>query len=172
MQPEVELGYSEEEFQQAFGFYQQFDVSKAIEDMQAAANALRKVDPCKGKIGSIGFCLGGKLSYLAAAHCQMDVAICYYGVGIEEDLDLQRGASAVLLLCILQNWISLSQKKLARKVSNCLSNSGPVWKFIPIQERIMRLIRQGVTRTTDHLPRWLTLDRLRLFAEPWARTTI
>ncbi|MBT3705513.1 MAG: dienelactone hydrolase family protein, partial [Proteobacteria bacterium] len=31
MEPNVELGYSEEEFQKAFGFYQQFDIAKAIE---------------------------------------------------------------------------------------------------------------------------------------------
>ena len=89
MESEVELGYSEEDFQKAFGFYQQLDVPKSIEDMQAATNALRELEQCKGKIGSIGFCLGGKLSYLTAAHCGVDVAVCYYGVGIEEDLDLK-----------------------------------------------------------------------------------
>ena len=41
MEPEIELGYSEEDFQKAFGFYQQFDVPKSIEDMQAATSALR-----------------------------------------------------------------------------------------------------------------------------------
>ena len=30
MGSEVELGYSEEDFQKAFGFYQQFDVLKSI----------------------------------------------------------------------------------------------------------------------------------------------
>ena len=89
MELEVELGYSEEDFQKAFGFYQKFDVPKCIEDMQAATKVLRDLDECKGKVGSIWFCLGGKLSYLAAAHCAVDVAVCYYGVGIEEDLDLK-----------------------------------------------------------------------------------
>ena len=98
MEPEVELGYSEEEFQKAFGFYQKFDVSKSIEDMQAATNALRQVDSCKGKVGSIGFCLGGKLSYLTAAHCEIDVAVCYYGVGIEEDLELRERITCPLVM--------------------------------------------------------------------------
>jgi len=98
MEPEVELGYSEEEFQKAFGFYQKFDVSKSIEDMRAATNVLRQVDSCKGKVGSIGFCLGGKLSYLAAAHCEIDVAVCYYGVGIEEDLELRERITCPLVM--------------------------------------------------------------------------
>ena len=88
MEPGVELGYSEEEFQKAFGFYQEFDIAKAIEDMQAATSALQAHDACKGRVGAVGFCLGGKLSYLAAAHCGIDAAVCYYGVGIEADLDL------------------------------------------------------------------------------------
>ena len=57
--------------------------------MQASASALRSHDACKGKIGAVGFCLGGKLSYLAAAHCNLDAAVSYYGVGIEADLDLK-----------------------------------------------------------------------------------
>ena len=71
MEPEVELGYSEEDFQKAFGFYQKFDVPKCIEDMQAATKVLRDLDECKGKVGSIGFCLGGKdqFSRPSAALC-------------------------------------------------------------------------------------------------------
>src|SRR5262249_35634419 len=42
---------------------------------------------CEGKVGAIGFCLGGKLAYLAAAESGVDSAVCYYGVGIEQSLD-------------------------------------------------------------------------------------
>ena len=38
--------------------------------------------------GALGFCLGGKLAYLAAAHSGVDAAVGYYGVGIEGALDL------------------------------------------------------------------------------------
>ena len=48
MEPGVELGYSEEEFQKAFGFFQQFDIAKAIEDMQAATTILQAHEACKG----------------------------------------------------------------------------------------------------------------------------
>ena len=42
---------------------------------------------CDGKVGALGFCLGGKLAYLAAARADVDCAVGYYGVGIEDDLD-------------------------------------------------------------------------------------
>ena len=86
LEPGVEL--SEAEFDKAFGLYQKFDVPKAVEDIAASVAALRAEPACVGKIGALGFCLGGALAYLAAAHCGVDSAVGYYGVGIEKMLDL------------------------------------------------------------------------------------
>ncbi len=88
MEPGIELGYSEEDFGKAFGYYQKFDVDKAVVDMTTTVAAMQKMDKHKGGIGTIGFCLGGKLAYLAAAHSGVDVAVGYYPVGIEAELDL------------------------------------------------------------------------------------
>ena len=43
----------------------------------------------RAKLGpvSVGFCLGGKLSYLCAARLQVEVAVSYYGVKIENYLE-------------------------------------------------------------------------------------
>ena len=88
MEPGIELGYGEEDMGKAFGYYEQFNIDNAISDMTATVNAMRNMEGVKGKIGSLGFCLGGKLSYLAAAHCGVDVAVAHYAVGIEQDIDL------------------------------------------------------------------------------------
>src|SRR5262252_8432931 len=84
LEPGVEL--SEAEFDKAFGLYQKFDVPKAVEDIGASVAALRAEPACVGKIGALGFCLGGALAYLAAAHSGVDCAVSYYGVGIEKRL--------------------------------------------------------------------------------------
>ncbi|MGH8430901.1 MAG: dienelactone hydrolase family protein, partial [Solimonas sp.] len=86
-QPNVELGYSPEDWQKAFGFYQGFDEAKGMDDVQAAITALRQRPEVGGKVGVLGFCLGGKLAYLAACRTDADVAVGYYGVGIEAALD-------------------------------------------------------------------------------------
>ena len=70
----------------AFGFYQRFDADQSIKDIADALKALRARPECNGKVGALGFCLGGKLAYLAAARTDVDCAVCYYGVGIEADL--------------------------------------------------------------------------------------
>lgn len=87
IEPGVELGYNEEDFQKALAYRQQFDLDKSIEDIAAALSTLRAMPQCVGKAGALGFCLGGKLAYLAAARTGIDCAVSYYGVGIEQALD-------------------------------------------------------------------------------------
>jgi carboxymethylenebutenolidase len=86
LEPNVELGYGEEDFKRAFGFYQRFDEDKGAKDIKSAVGALRKVKGCNGKVAALGYCLGGKLAYLAAARAGVDAAIGYYGVYIEKNL--------------------------------------------------------------------------------------
>jgi carboxymethylenebutenolidase len=82
-QPDVELGYTPQDWERAFGFYKGFDEALGVQDIQACLNALRqRPDVADGKAGVLGFCLGGKLAYLAACRTDTDAAVGYYGVGI------------------------------------------------------------------------------------------
>ena len=102
MDPMVELGYSQEDFGRAFEYFGKFDFAKAIEDMTATVDHLKGMDAVTGKHGkqvaALGYCLGGKLAYLAAAHSGVDAAIGYYGVRIDQDLDLKDKIKCPLLL--------------------------------------------------------------------------
>ena len=84
---DVDLGYTEADWKKAFDYFQRFDVDKGVQDITAAVKALRARPEVTGKIGALGFCLGGKLAYLAAARSGVDVAVGYYGVGIEGSLN-------------------------------------------------------------------------------------
>ncbi|MET3180649.1 UNVERIFIED_ORG: carboxymethylenebutenolidase [Variovorax guangxiensis] len=87
-EPNVELGYSEADWQRAFALYDGFDEAKGMEDMQASITALRQRPEVQdAKVGVLGFCLGGKLAYLSACRTDADVAVGYYGVGIDAALD-------------------------------------------------------------------------------------
>ncbi len=102
-QPNVELGYTEADWQKAFGFYKGFDEAKGVDDIQTAISALRgRPELTGGKVGVLGFCLGGKLAYLAATRTDADVAVGYYGVGIEAALGEAAKISKPLLLHIAE----------------------------------------------------------------------
>ena len=58
-----------------------------VQDIVAAVAALRARSECTGKVGALGFGLGGKLAYLAAAEAGVDCAVSYYGFGIDFGLN-------------------------------------------------------------------------------------
>ncbi len=78
---------SEAEWQRAFELFQGFDVAKGVDDLKATLAAMRGLDGCSGAVGSIGYCLGGKLAYLMATRSDADCNVSYYGVGIDDLLD-------------------------------------------------------------------------------------
>ena len=84
IEPGIELTYTEADFERAFGYFGQFDLDTAVEDIAAAMDTLEGLDECIGKIGFMGFCLGGKLAYLTAARLEPAVAVSFYGVGLPE----------------------------------------------------------------------------------------
>ncbi len=72
---------SEAEWQKAFALMNGYDGDEGVEDIQAAIDYLR-ARGC-AKIGTIGFCLGGRMVFLAACRTNADAHASYYGVGIE-----------------------------------------------------------------------------------------
>ncbi|MFT3719591.1 dienelactone hydrolase family protein [Pseudorhodoferax sp.] len=58
-------------------------------DAQAAVAALRALpEVAGGRVGTMGFCLGGLLAYVACAATDVDAGIAYYGGGIDDRLAL------------------------------------------------------------------------------------
>jgi carboxymethylenebutenolidase len=74
---------SEAEWKRAFELFNAFDVEAGVKDIAATIDAMRADPRCNGKVGAVGFCLGGLLAYLTAARTDADVSVGYYGVGLE-----------------------------------------------------------------------------------------
>lgn len=102
-EPGVQLGYSPADWQRAFGFFQGFDQDLGVQDIQASLDALRTQPEFAGQAGVLGFCLGGKLAYLSACRTDAEVAVGYYGVGIEQALNEAPNIRGRLLLHIAEN---------------------------------------------------------------------
>jgi carboxymethylenebutenolidase len=81
---------------------QQLDFDLAGADITATLGHLRGMDVCNGMVGSVGFCLGGTLSYLCAATARvdgrgLDAAVSYYGSGVQEMLRMADGIECPVL---------------------------------------------------------------------------
>jgi carboxymethylenebutenolidase len=76
--PGVELDYSPESAQAGRGFMMQIGMETALKDIVACIDHARRLVP-SGKVGVIGYCLGGSLAWLSATHLNPDVAVGYYG---------------------------------------------------------------------------------------------
>jgi carboxymethylenebutenolidase len=98
IKPGIELGYSPEEYETGLRYYRRFDSAQAILDIGDALTALRKIPGCSGKVGALGFSLGGKLALLAAARLPFDAAVSNYGLALEESLDEAAAARCPIAL--------------------------------------------------------------------------
>ena len=74
---------TEAEWQRAFQLFNGFNVDLGVEDLKATLDALRKTPGCSGKVGTVGYCLGGKLAFLMATRSSADCNVSYYGVGLD-----------------------------------------------------------------------------------------
>ena len=74
---------SEAEWKKAFELFNAFDVDLGVKDIAAAIAHARQDAGSNGKVGAVGFCLGGLLAFLTATRTDVDASVGYYGVGIE-----------------------------------------------------------------------------------------
>ena len=104
IEPGIQLtDKTDAEWARAFELFGLFDVDKGVEDLKAALAQLRGHEACSGKVGSIGYCLGGKLAYLMAARSDAECSVGYYGVGLDELLGEAGNITKPLLLHVASN---------------------------------------------------------------------
>lgn len=80
VEPDIELGYEEADMGRGIEIaFQSLDRAVALQDIQAAIDAASVY----GKVGVVGYCFGGLLTWLSA--CELDgvsAASAYYGGGL------------------------------------------------------------------------------------------
>jgi carboxymethylenebutenolidase len=81
--PGLELGYSEKDVQTGIGYLMKLDADEMIADARAALAFLRgRRDVAGERIGAMGFCIGGHMTFLTACETDVRAAASYYGGGI------------------------------------------------------------------------------------------
>ena len=88
-QRRLDIGYTPDDIQRGRALAMATDRAALQRDLADAVKHLRVRSEVQGRgVGAIGYCLGGRLAYLAAATAGVDAAVAYYGGGIQDMLDL------------------------------------------------------------------------------------
>lgn len=95
-EPGVQLSESRDR-EQAFRLKQAYDVDRGVQDIAAVIAAARTLEGANGKVGVTGYCMGGLMTYLAAARTDGDAFVAYYGGQTERYLDEADRISAPML---------------------------------------------------------------------------
>jgi len=92
-----------ENFHEALDYMAKFGADggadRAIGDIEACI-AVARERTGGGKVGAVGFCLGGRLAYMLACRTNIDAAVGYYGVMIDQLLHEAKNICKPLLLHI------------------------------------------------------------------------
>ena len=100
LEPGVELDPDiEGEFNAALELMGRFDQDLGVRDIEATIRFARNSEGC-GKVGAVGYCLGGRLAYMTAARTDADASVGYYAVGIDNLLREKHAIANPLLLHI------------------------------------------------------------------------
>ena len=92
-----------EELNEAFGYFQRYDANDGVLDIEATIKAIRSGalgQPPVERVGLVGYCLGGRLAYMAAARTDIDASVGYYGVMIDQMLSESHAIANPLMLHI------------------------------------------------------------------------
>lgn len=100
LEPGIELDPDiPDQFQAALTWMGKFDQDLGIRDIEATIRAARGKTG-GGKVGVVGYCLGGRLAYMTAARTDIDASVGYYAVGIDGLLSEKHAIARPLMLHI------------------------------------------------------------------------
>ena len=101
----------------AFDLYYDFDYDLAVRDMEDTWHFLEKLPECNGKVGAVGYCLGGKLCYLMCCRTDIDCAVAYYGTYIEHRIREAKNLHRpfVLHMAMKDRWVQAEVNDLLER---------------------------------------------------------
>ena len=86
-----------EQFQQGVGLMMKHDMDGGIRDIEAVIHWLRR-ERGVASVGLVGFCMGGRIAYMAATRTDIDASVGFYGVMIDQMLGEKHAIAKPLML--------------------------------------------------------------------------
>jgi carboxymethylenebutenolidase len=121
-EPGLDLNHwSDAEWKKGLALYAVYDRDKGVRDIVDTAHAAGRLEGASGKVGVMGFCLGGLMTFLTAAREKIDAAVAYHGGETEKYLDEADKITAPMLMHLAEEDEFIS-KEAQTKIKAALSN--------------------------------------------------
>jgi len=121
-EPGLDLNHwSDAEWKKGLALYAAYDRDKGVRDIVDTAHAAGHLEGASGKVGVMGFCLGGLMTFLTAAREKIDAAVAYHGGDTEKYLDEADKITAPMLMHLAEEDEFIS-KEAQTKIKAALSN--------------------------------------------------
>ena len=121
-EPGLDLNHwSDAEWKKGLTLYAAYDRNKGVRDIVDTAHAAGQLEGASGKVGVMGFCLGGLMTFLTAAREKIDAAVAYHGGDTEKYLDEADKITAPMLMHLAEEDEFIS-KEAQTKIKAALSN--------------------------------------------------
>ena len=86
VEPDVEIGYTPEDIQRGYALMSKLKIEAVLADVSATIDEATKA----GKVGIVGYCWGGYVSWMTAArNNKLACAVVYYGGGVTDHIQEQ-----------------------------------------------------------------------------------
>lgn len=149
---DVALDYSPQNLARGLEFIPKVDLHVALDDLEAAREHLRSAGAAK--VGVVGFCWGGTLTWLLACRRQVDCAVAYYGSEIDDFPN--EHARHPVIMHIGDADRTIPPDKLAR-IQKAQADT-PIHIYPGAPHGFDNTLRQGCDHATAKLARQRTLE--------------
>jgi carboxymethylenebutenolidase len=106
--------WSDAEWKKGLALYSAYDRDIGVRDVLATVRAAERLEGTSDRVGVMGFCLGGLMTYLTAARHNLDAAVAYHGGDTESYLGEAGGITAPLLMHLAEEDEFISKDAQAR----------------------------------------------------------
>ena len=104
LEPGVDItDQSAAEWKKAFGLYTAFNRDIGVADIAATMATARSLPGANGKVGLMGYCLGGLMTFITTARKGADASVVYYGRQTENYLDEAKNITNPLLIHLAED---------------------------------------------------------------------